>query len=137
MRAARAGRAGRVVRGHLARAISPPHFPIRPKQLGDGWTFNAIEPGHNEFEGFSVHALEIPHKGGRTFGYRVSDGSATLAYLPDHSPVSLGPGPDGTGVYHDAAIMLTDGADLLVASARLPAHRGRVAAAGLSRSLGC
>jgi phosphoribosyl 1,2-cyclic phosphodiesterase len=70
----------------LARAISPPHFPIRPKQLGDGWTFNALEPGHYEFEGFSVDALEIPHKGGRTFGYRVSDGSGTLAYLPDHSP---------------------------------------------------
>ena len=98
----------------LARAISPPHFPIRPKQLGDGWTFNAIQPGHCEFEGFSVDALEIPHKGGRTFGYRVSDGSATLAYLPDHSPISLGPGPDGTGVFHDAAITLTKDADLLV-----------------------
>jgi phosphoribosyl 1,2-cyclic phosphodiesterase len=98
----------------LARAISPPHFPIRPKQLGDGWTFNAIEHGHYDFEGFSVDALEIPHKGGRTFGYRVSDGSATLAYLPDHSPISLGPGPDGTGVYHDAAITLAKGVDLLV-----------------------
>jgi hypothetical protein len=54
---------------------------------------------------------------GRTFGYRVSDGSATLAYLPDHSPISLGPGPDGTGVYH-AAITLTKGADLLVDDSR-------------------
>jgi len=98
----------------LARAISPPHFPIRPKQLGDGWTFNAIEPGHYQLEGFLVDAREIPHKGGRTFGYRVSDDSATLAYLPDHSPISLGPGPDGTGVYHDAALTLTDRADLLV-----------------------
>jgi phosphoribosyl 1,2-cyclic phosphodiesterase len=98
----------------LARAISPPHFPIRPKQLGDGWTFRTIEPGHYEFEGFSVDAAEIPHKGGRTFGYRVSDGASTLAYLPDHSPVSLGPGPDGTGEYHDAALALADGADLLV-----------------------
>jgi phosphoribosyl 1,2-cyclic phosphodiesterase len=61
-----------------------------------------------------VDALEIPHKGGRTFGYRVSDGSGTLAYLPDHSPISLGPGPDGTGVFHEAAIMLTQDADLLV-----------------------
>jgi hypothetical protein len=98
----------------LARAISPPHFPIRPKQLGDGWTFNAIAPGHYEFEGFSVDALEIPHKGGRTFGYRLSDDSATLAYLPDHSPISLGPGPDGTGVFHEAAISLAEDADLLV-----------------------
>ena len=61
-----------------------------------------------------MDALEIPHKGGRTFGYRLSDGSGTLAYLPDHSPISLGPGPDGTGVFHDAAIMLSEDADLLV-----------------------
>jgi len=98
----------------LARAISPPHFPIRPGQLGDGWTFNALEPGHHEFEGFSVDALEIPHKGGRTFGYRVSDGERTLAYLSDHSPLALGPGPDGLGAYHDAAVALAQDVDLLV-----------------------
>jgi phosphoribosyl 1,2-cyclic phosphodiesterase len=98
----------------LARVISPPHFPIRPRQLGDGWTFNSLSPGHYEFEGFSVDAREIPHKGGRTFGYRVSDGTATVAYMSDHSPISLGPGPDGLGEYHEAAVELTRGADLLV-----------------------
>jgi phosphoribosyl 1,2-cyclic phosphodiesterase len=98
----------------LARAFSPPHFPIRPGQLGEGWTFNAIEPGHYEFDGFSVDAREIPHKGGRAFGYRVSDGEGTVAYLPDHSPISLGPGPDGIGEYHDAAIALSQDADLLI-----------------------
>lgn len=98
----------------LARVISPPHFPIRPRQLGNGWTFNALKSGHHDFEGFSVEALEIPHKGGRTFGYRVSDGSGALAYLPDHSPISLGAGPDGTGIYHDAAVELAGRADLLV-----------------------
>ena len=98
----------------LARVISPPHFPIRPRQLGEGWSFNSLSPGHYEFEGFSVDAREIPHKGGRTFGYRVSDGTATVAYLSDHSPISLGPGPDGLGEYHEAAVELTRGADLLV-----------------------
>jgi phosphoribosyl 1,2-cyclic phosphodiesterase len=98
----------------LARAFSPPHFPIRPGQLGDGWTFNALKPGHYEFEGFAVDAREIPHKGGRAFGYRVSDGEGTVAYLPDHSPISLGPGPDGIGEYHDAAVALSQDADLLV-----------------------
>ncbi len=98
----------------LARVISPPHFPIRPRQLGDGWTFRALSPGNYEFEGFSVDAREIPHKGGRTFGYRVSDGEGTLAYLSDHSPISLGPGPDGLGAYHEAAVELARGADLLV-----------------------
>ncbi|HEY6297225.1 MAG TPA: MBL fold metallo-hydrolase [Streptosporangiaceae bacterium] len=98
----------------LARVISPPHFPIRPRQLGDGWTFNSLSPGHYEFEGFSVDAREIPHKGGRTFGYRISDGTATVAYMSDHSPISLGPGPDGLGEYHEAAVELARGADLLV-----------------------
>ena len=65
----------------MAQAVSPAAFPDPAQQLGDGSTFNAIESGHYKFEGFSVAALEIPHKGGRTFGYRVSDGSATLAYL--------------------------------------------------------
>ncbi|MGH3260260.1 MAG: MBL fold metallo-hydrolase, partial [Streptosporangiaceae bacterium] len=98
----------------LARVISPPHFPIRPRQLGEGWTFNSLSPGHYEFEGFSVDAREIPHKGGRTFGYRVSDGTGTVAYMSDHSPISLGPGPDGLGEYHEAAVELARGADLLV-----------------------
>ncbi len=71
----------------LARAISPPHFPIRPKQLGDGWTFNALEPGH-------------------------------YAGLPSRSQSDFPrPGPDGTGVFHEAAITLTEGADLLDALA--------------------
>lgn len=98
----------------LARVISPPHFPIRPRQLGDGWTFNSLSPGHYEFEGFSIDAREIPHKGGRTFGFRVSDGTGTVAYMSDHSPISLGPGPDGLGEYHEAAVELARGADLLV-----------------------
>ena len=59
-------------------------------------------------------ALEIPHKGGRTFGYRVSDGRHAIAYLPDHCPADLGPGPAGLGVYHDAALELARGADILM-----------------------
>jgi hypothetical protein len=92
----------------LARVISPPHFPIRPKQLGNGWPFNAVQPGHHEFEGFSVDALEIPHKGGRTKAVaRSATGSATVPArwltFADHSPTAFGPGPDGTGVCHEAA----------------------------------
>ena len=61
-----------------------------------------------------MEAREIPHKGGRTFGYRVSDGHSVLAYLPDHCPTVLGPGPDGWGEYHPAALDLADRADLLI-----------------------
>ena len=98
----------------LARGISPPHFPIGPDGLRGEWTFGMARPGPLKAEGFTVEAREIPHKGGRTFGYRVSDGHAVLAYLPDHCPTELGPGPDGWGAYHQDALDLSDHADMLI-----------------------
>ena len=105
----------------LARAFSPPHFPIRPSQLEGDWRFSSLEAGEHAVDGFSVLALDIPHGGGRTFGFRVSDGTSTLAYLSDHSPVAEGPGPDGFGEYHEAALRLAEGADLLLHDAQLTA----------------
>jgi phosphoribosyl 1,2-cyclic phosphodiesterase len=102
----------------LSRFMAPPHFPIPPTGLRGSWTFAGLEPGEHELEGFSVLALDIPHKGGRTFGYRVSDGRSSLAYLSDHNPVSLGEGPAGLGPHHDAALRLAAGVDLLVHDAQ-------------------
>src|SRR5262249_37249351 len=68
----------------LARAFSPPHFLVSPSALGENWRFGAIEEGEHTIEGFSVLALEILYKGGRTFGFRVSDGTGLLAYFSDH-----------------------------------------------------
>jgi phosphoribosyl 1,2-cyclic phosphodiesterase len=110
----------------LARAMSPPHFPIRPSQLRGNWSFHAISPGSLEVGGFAIVAREIPHKGGRTLGYRVSDGRSVAAYVTDHCPTALGPGPDGWGEYHAAAMELAAGADVLVHDAQLLA--GEVAA---------
>lgn len=104
--------------GTLARGLSPPHFPIGPTQLGDGWTFNPLEEGALRVEGFDVAVREIPHKGGRTFGFRVTDGDTSLAYMSDHFPLGAGPGPDGIGAYHDAALELADGVDVLVHDAQ-------------------
>jgi phosphoribosyl 1,2-cyclic phosphodiesterase len=103
----------------LRRVMSPPHFPITPAELRGTWSFRALEPGRaQDIEGFTVLALEIPHKGGRTFGFRVSDGSATIAYLSDHCPTVLGPGPDGLGEYHEAALALAGHCDLLIHDAQ-------------------
>ena len=102
----------------LARCFSPPHFPVEPRELGGGWTFDEIAEGTRELEGFEVTARQIPHKGGRTFGYRVSHGGTTLAYLSDHSPTSVGPGPDGLGERHESALALARDADLLVTDAQ-------------------
>jgi len=98
----------------LARGMSPPHFPITPAGLRGDWSFGSLAPGVFKAEGFTVEAREVPHKGGRTFGYRVSDGHSALAYIPDHCPTALGPGPDGWGEYHPAALALAAGVDLLI-----------------------
>jgi phosphoribosyl 1,2-cyclic phosphodiesterase len=106
----------------LTRVMSPPFFPITPAQLRGDWTFGAIAPGQFKAEGFTVEAREIPHKGGTTLGYRVSDGQSVLAYVTDHCPTAFGPGPDGLGEYHDAVLALAEGADLLVHDAQLLAE---------------
>jgi phosphoribosyl 1,2-cyclic phosphodiesterase len=98
----------------LAGVMTPPYFPIRPDELGGSWAFVALEPSVSEFEGFRVSAREIPHKGGRTYGYRIEREGRALAYLPDHCPSSFGPGPEGFGEYHAAALELVDRADVLV-----------------------
>ena len=103
----------------LARGMSPPHFPIAPSGLRGAWTFGFAVPGPLKAEGFTVEAREIPHKGGVTFGYRVSDGSRAVAYMPDHCPTVLGPGPEGWGEYHAAALELARDADLLLHDAFL------------------
>jgi len=103
----------------LADAMSPPHFPIPRSGLRGHWTFGTVAPGRVKAEGFAVEAREVPHKGGRTLGYRVSGPHGALAYIPDHCPTVLGPGPDGWGEYHQAALDLAAGVDLLVHDASL------------------
>ena len=106
----------------LSRAMSPPHFPISPGQLRGRWTFETVSPGRLQAGGFTIEAREIPHKGGRTIGYRVSDGRSAVAYVTDHCPTALGPGPQGWGEYHDGALELAAGADVLIHDAQLLAE---------------
>ncbi|MGI8710909.1 MAG: MBL fold metallo-hydrolase [Acidimicrobiales bacterium] len=119
----------RIARDVLAGVMGPPHFPITPDGLRGRWSFGTIEPSTFAVDGFTVTAAEVPHKGGRTYGYRVSDGTSTLAYLPDHGPSMLGPGPDGLGERHSAARALAHGVDVLLhdaqhTAAELPAVAG-------------
>jgi len=102
----------------LDRPMSPPVFPIGPRDLRGQWSFNGLDPGQFEAEGFEVLAREIPHKGGRSLGYRIDDGTRSIAYLSDHSPITLGEGPEGIGEYHHAALALADGVDLLIHDAQ-------------------
>ncbi len=103
----------------LAQVMSPPFFPIGPQGLRGAWSFQGAQPEQWLSGGYTVTARELPHKGGRTFGYRVSDGRSTLAYMPDHCPTAIGPGPDGLGEYHEAALELAADCDLLIHDAHL------------------
>jgi len=130
----------------LTRVMSPPFFPIPPRGLRGDWTFGAISPGQFKAEGFTVEAREIPHKGGRTLGYRVSDGRSAVAYVTDHCPTAAGPGPEGLGEYHAGALALAQDADVLIHDAQLLAeevpaeaafgHAAAEYAVGLARRAG-
>ncbi len=103
----------------LAGFMSPPYFPVEAGELRGQWSSATIPTGATQIEGFEVLAREVPHKGGRTFGYRISDGHSTLTYMPDHCPTTFGPGEDGFGAYHPAALELARDADVLVHDAQL------------------
>jgi phosphoribosyl 1,2-cyclic phosphodiesterase len=107
--------------GALGGLMAPPYFPITVAGLRGEWSFHALTEGRFEVEGFSVLAREVPHPGGRTFGFRVSDGRRSIAYLSDHGPIALGAGPDGWGPYHEAAMELIEGVDLLLHDAQFTA----------------
>lgn len=111
---------GRSGRDLLAQTLAPPAFPILPEGLDGSWTFRALEAGVHTLEGLAVSAVDIEHKGGRTFGLRVDDGHGSLAYLPDHAPSS--------GTSTDLLDMLAD-VDVLVHDAQFVEHERRIARA--------
>jgi phosphoribosyl 1,2-cyclic phosphodiesterase len=107
----------------LRRAMSPPHFPIGPEGLRGRWRFEGAEAGHHEIEGFGVDLADVAHKGGRTFGIRVSDGVCSLAYLPDHATV------DGSDVLDRPEVRaLVDDVDVLIHDAQFVEGEEGVAA---------
>ncbi len=106
----------------LARMMSPPFFPIEPSALRGQWRFGLVPGEAFTAEGFNILALDVPHKGGHTVGLRVDDGRSSVAYIPDHCPTALGPGPDGVGEYHASALELARDVDLLIHDAHLRAE---------------
>jgi phosphoribosyl 1,2-cyclic phosphodiesterase len=79
---------GQTGRDLIAQLLSPPAFPITPEGLRGSWSFTAVPTGPFEVEGVSVTAVDVVHKGGRTFGYRLDADGVSVAYLPDHAPAA-------------------------------------------------
>ena len=82
--------------------------------LGRAWSVTGLGPGDHEIGGYQVRARELPHRDEPTLGFRVTDGSGSMAYLPAHGPTALGRGPSGSGVYHHDAVELAYGVDVLL-----------------------
>ncbi|MCA1783902.1 MAG: MBL fold metallo-hydrolase [Dermatophilaceae bacterium] len=97
----------------VAKFMSPPSFPITPEGMKGEWTFTAVEPEPLVVEGFDVVPFEVSHKGGRTFGYRISNATGSFAYVPDHAPAA--------GV-SDAAIEAMRDVDVLIHDAQFLDH---------------
>jgi phosphoribosyl 1,2-cyclic phosphodiesterase len=115
------------LRARLGRYLSPPLFPVRLSDLPCELSLHDAP-----LDGFQIGALRVKaalvcHPG-PTLGYRISEDSVSLAYLPDHEP-ALGaqrfPGrPDWTSGFE-----LAHGVDLLI-------HDSQYSAAQYARHVG-
>jgi ribonuclease BN (tRNA processing enzyme) len=97
----------------LAQSLAPPSFPISPEGLRGKWAFHAIDDGRRDIDDFAVTAVDVEHKGGRTFGMRIDGDRRSLAYLPDHAPAA--------GM-SDELMAMVDGVDVLVHDAQFLEH---------------
>jgi ribonuclease BN (tRNA processing enzyme) len=92
----------------LAQSFAPPSFPIPPEGLHGTWSFHGLADGVRGIEGFRVTAVDVAHKGGRTFALRIDDDRGSLAYVPDHAPAGVS----------DQLITMLAGVDVLVHDAQ-------------------
>jgi len=115
------------LRSRLTRYLSPPIFPVRLRDLPCQVEFHDVA----SIERLKIGQLEIRaalvcHPG-PTVGFRISEGDASLAYLPDHEPalgaIDFPRNPEWTSGFDLAA-----DADLLIHDAQFgrEEYAGRV-----------
>ena len=105
------------LRARLSRYLSPPIFPVRLRDLPCKLELHDVVG----VERFHIGELELRAElvchPGPTVGFRISEGTASLAYLPDHEPalasIEFPRRPEWTSGFQLAA-----GADLLIHDAQ-------------------
>jgi ribonuclease BN (tRNA processing enzyme) len=105
------------LRSRLSRYLSPPLFPVRLEEFQCQLTLHDVV----QIERFRVGELDIQvapviHPG-PTVGYRISEGSVSMAYVPDHEPV-LGGASIGSDPQWISGWSLASGVDLLLHDAQ-------------------
>ncbi|MCW2968813.1 MAG: hypothetical protein JWM71_2585, partial [Solirubrobacteraceae bacterium] len=73
------------LRGRLARYLSAPLSPVEIRELPARVTFCECEPDGWRVGDARISATQVVHRG-PTLGYRIEEGDAVLAYIPDHEP---------------------------------------------------
>ena len=73
------------LRQRLGRYLSPPLFPVRLRDLGSQVTLHDVPHEPFQIGDATIRGDPIIHPG-PTLGYRISVGSRSVAYLPDHEP---------------------------------------------------
>jgi phosphoribosyl 1,2-cyclic phosphodiesterase len=100
------------LRTRLAQYLSPPLFPVRIRDLPSRLILHDVPLGPFEIGPFQFRASLVCHPG-PTVGFRATDGSVSIGYLPDHEPIlgSRGFQSDGEWV---SGFELARDADLLI-----------------------
>jgi phosphoribosyl 1,2-cyclic phosphodiesterase len=96
----------------LTKYLSPPLFPVRLGDLPCKPTLHDVTPGMFSIGGLAVSTDLVCHPG-PTLGYRITENSASMAYLPDHEP-ALGTGELPLDPEWTSGLALAMNADLLI-----------------------
>ncbi|MEO6350266.1 MAG: MBL fold metallo-hydrolase [Candidatus Limnocylindrales bacterium] len=100
------------LRTRLTRYLSPPLFPVRLRDVAARLELHDVPLRPFEIGGFEVRGQVVIHPG-QTIGYRISDGTATVAYIPDHEP-ALGMNGDPIDAAWTSGHDLAAGVDVLI-----------------------
>ncbi len=111
------------LRTRLGRYLSPPLFPVRLRDLPSRIFLHDAPAEPTRIGPFTVGAALVVHPG-PTIGYRISSGSRTLAYLPDHEP-ALGARSFPISGRWTSGHDLAAGVDLLIHDAQYTADEYR------------
>lgn len=100
----------------IARYISAPLSPVELRELPCRVSFREAPAAAWRIGSATVHARAVSHRG-PTLGYRIEDGDATLAYIPDHEP-ALGAPIETLEDEWISGLELARGADVLLHDAQ-------------------
>ena len=85
-----ARRARRIAQDRISRYLSAPLTPVEVRELPCELDFRDCPGTEWDLGPARIRAEAVNHRG-PTLGFHISDGDATLCYIPDHEPALAGP----------------------------------------------